>query len=92
ITLSDEPPVVVKGTDTRDYVMAPCSGILEPFVELGDTVTAGDVIAQIHNPEDISASATEVRAETDGMIMCRRSNPLTSQGEVVVTLVREVQD
>lgn len=92
ITLSAEPPVVVKGTDTRDYVMAPCSGILEPFVELGDTVTAGEVIAQIHNPENISAAATEVRVETDGMIMCRRSNPLTSQGEVVVTLVREVQE
>jgi len=30
--------------------------------------------------------------ETNGMIMCRRSNPLTSQGEVVVTLVREVQE
>ena len=92
ITLSDKPPVVVKGTDIRDYVMAPCSGILEPFVELGDTVTIGDVIAQIHNPEDISAAATEIRVETSGMIMCRRSNPLTSQGEVVVTLVREVQE
>jgi predicted deacylase len=90
ITVSDKPPIVVNGTDSRDYIMAPCSGILEPFVELGDTVAAGDVIAQIHNPEDISAAATEVRAEADGMIMCRRSNPLTSQGEVVVTLVREV--
>ncbi|MEC7565185.1 MAG: succinylglutamate desuccinylase/aspartoacylase family protein [Planctomycetota bacterium] len=90
---SEQPhPVLVSGTDPRDYVMAPCSGILEPLVELGDPVKAGDLVAQIHNPERIQQEPTAIHAATDGIIMCRRSNPLTRQGEVVVTVVRVVAE
>ena len=79
---------VVAGDDPRDYIMAPSSGILEPLREMGDVVTAGEVIALIHNPERIEAPPQEVRTETPGLIMSRRSNPLTAQGECIATLVR----
>ena len=79
---------VVAGDDTRDYIMAPCSGILEPLREMGDVVGVGEVIAVIHNPELIAAAPYEVRTETEGLIMSRRSNPLTAQGECIATLVR----
>ena len=79
---------VVAGDDTRDYIMAPCSGILEPLREMGDVVGVGEVIAVIHNPELIDAAPYEVRTETEGLIMSRRSNPLTAQGECIATLVR----
>ena len=81
-------PEVVAGDDPRDYIMAPCSGILEPLCELGDEVSVGEVIAQIHDPEDVSAAPREVVTETAGLVMSRRSNPLTAQGECVATLVR----
>ncbi len=81
-------PEFVAGDDTRDYIMAPASGLFEPFFELGDQVELGQPIGQIHSIEHPERDAVTVRAETEGMVMSRRSVPLTAQGECVMVLVR----
>ena len=87
----DSEPQLVVADDSRDYVMAPASGIHEPLVELGDMITAGDPIGQIHNIEHPEQQPVLVTALTDGMLMGRRSNPRTMQGECLATIVRLVE-
>jgi len=82
--------IVVEGDDVRDYVMAPVSGLYEPLFEIGDRVEAGQVIGRLHDLESVEREALEVRCETEGLIFCRRSIPLTAQGECLAVVVREV--
>ncbi len=92
--LSGEPqppkttPQVVGATERGDYIMAPVSGLLEPFIELGDAVAAGQAIGQIHFIEEPARDPHPVAAATDGIVMGRRAIPRTKQGECVATLVR----
>ena len=83
--------LIVEADDVRDYVMAPVSGIYEPLTEIGDRVESGQLLGQIHSLEQIDRDAEEVRAETSGIVFCRRSIPLTAQGECLATIVREVR-
>ncbi|MCH2125984.1 MAG: succinylglutamate desuccinylase/aspartoacylase family protein [Pirellulaceae bacterium] len=81
-------PIVIEADDPRDYIMAPVSGLFEPFVELGDAVETGQVVGQIHDLETIQRTPTSVVAATHGLVTARRAIPLTTQGECVVTLAR----
>lgn len=81
-------PIVVAGDDPRDYIMAPSSGIFEPFVELEDRIEAGQAVGQMHSIEHPFRTPEPVLAETSGLLMGRRSVPLTTQGECVATVVR----
>jgi predicted deacylase len=88
LTKPQQEPRVVGATEREDYVMAPVSGIFEPFYDLGDDVRAGEPVGQIHNVEEPFREPVVVRAQTDGMVMGRRSFPLTNQGDCVSVLVR----
>lgn len=82
------PPQVVGATELGDYIMAPVSGIFEPFFEMGDQIEAGQVIGQIHSIEEPYREPAPVTATTPGMLISRRAFPLTRQGDCVATLVR----
>lgn len=81
-------PEVVAAEERDDYIMAPVSGLFEPFFELRDPVTAGQVIGQIHSQELPFNEPYPVYARTSGMIISRRSFPLARQGEYLATVVR----
>jgi N-alpha-acetyl-L-2,4-diaminobutyrate deacetylase len=81
-------PQVVGATEREDYIMAPISGIFEPFFDLEEQVRAGQAVGQIHNMEEPFSEPRSIYAETDGMVMGRRALPLTRQGDCVVVLVR----
>ncbi len=87
----DEPakPSEVVAADLQDdYVMAPISGIFEPFYEMGETVSEGEPIGQMHVIERPHDAPVSVLARTTGMLISRRAFPLTRQGDCVATLVR----
>jgi predicted deacylase len=93
--LADRPPdqpaapaQLVAADQLDDYLMAPASGIFEPFVELGAWVEAGQPVGQIHSTEQPFAAPLLVSARTSGMLISRRAFPLTRQGDCVATLVR----
>jgi predicted deacylase len=81
-------PQVVAADRAEDYIMAPVSGIFEPFLELGDEISAGKPIGQIHSTEQPFHAPTPVLAATDGIVMSRKSFPLTRQGDNCMVLVR----
>jgi predicted deacylase len=62
--------------------------LFEPFFELRDPVTAGQVIGQIHSQEQPFNDPFPIHARTSGMIISRRSFPLVRQGEYLATVVR----
>jgi N-alpha-acetyl-L-2,4-diaminobutyrate deacetylase len=57
--------------DVGGYLMAPQEGLYETLIELGDTVSAGQLIGRIHSLTDIASPAVEVHAEIDGMLVTR---------------------
>lgn len=87
--------LIVSGDDFRDtrrlYAFARSPGIFEPRLQLGDMVKAGDVIGWVqpigspmHDPEVVSA-------ETDGVLVCLRGDPLVENGDCLAHLAREIQ-
>ena len=82
------PPQVVVADLREDYIMAPVSGLFEPFYELGEPVEAGQALGQIHSLEDPFREPQSVLAQTSGMLITRRSFPLTKQGDCIAALVR----
>jgi predicted deacylase len=82
------PAQVVAADQYDDYIMAPLSGIFEPFAEMGAWLEAGQPVGQIHAVEQPFAPPTPVLARSSGMLMSRRAFPLARQGDNLATLVR----
>lgn len=83
-----EPAQVVAANERDDYLMAPASGIFEPFYEMGQMIEAGQPVGQIHSIEQAHQQPLPVLARTSGMLISRRAFPLTRQGDCLLTLVR----
>lgn len=82
---------IVAAEQREDYVMAPLSGIYEPFLEMGDPVESGQPLGQLHAVEQPFATPMPVLARSSGMLMSRRAFPLTQQGDCVAVVVRPYQ-
>ena len=48
VTTRETPPTIGRATEIENYLLAPESGMWETFVDLGDRVTAGQSVGQIH--------------------------------------------
>ena len=79
---------IIASEGREDYVMAPADGIFEPFLELGDPVKTGQVIGQMHFVTQPTWPPQPVLAQSAGILMSRRSFPLTKQGECVAVVAR----
>ena len=51
--------------------MVPQEGLYETLLELGESVTKGQIIGRIHSLTQIEAPALEVRAKIEGMLVTR---------------------
>jgi predicted deacylase len=56
-------------------------GLLEPRVQLGEQVDAGDVVGRVRPLEDLGASTEDVRAPTSGIVITLRTPPLVRPGD-----------
>ena len=54
--------------DKSCYVFSESNGLLEPCVDLGARVKAGDLIGRVHNVERTGLAPTEYHAKIDGVI------------------------
>ena len=86
-----ESPAFVAADESSDYIMSPSSGILEPLVELGDEVASGQPVAQLHSLEHPNRAPEPILAANSGIIVSRRSIPLTTQGECTAVTARAFQ-
>ena len=61
----------MKTPDFGGYLMAPQEGLYETLIELGDTVSAGQIIGRIHSLTNIAAPAEEIKSAIDGVLVTR---------------------
>lgn len=72
----------------EDYIMAPASGVFEPFVELGDAIEMNQPVGCIHFIEQPAWQPVMVRATSAGFVMTRRAIPMTQQGDCLAVIAR----
>jgi N-alpha-acetyl-L-2,4-diaminobutyrate deacetylase len=85
---SDEPMIQLDMQQDNAYVFSQHNGLLEPFVELGDSVQKGDLIAQIYSTERTGTSPVEYHAASDGIIMGRHYPSLIKIGDFMNVIAR----
>ena len=84
------PPVIGRATEVDNYLLAPETGLWETFVDLGDRVSAGQPVGQIHFLERPDREPAVVEALTDGIVFVVRAIATTAQGDNVAVIAREV--
>jgi predicted deacylase len=86
----ETPPVIGRATEVDNYLLAPESGLWETFVDLGERVTAGQPVGQIHFLERPERAPEVIAARTDGIVFVVRAIATTEQGDNVAVIAREV--
>lgn len=72
--------------DGNCYVFSESSGLLEPCVDLGSSVRAGDVLARIHNIERTGQPPVEYHAKMDGVLAGRHFPGLINSGDFLAVI------
>jgi predicted deacylase len=87
--LHEEPPaatriVIVAGAPY--YCYAPDNGLFEPYVELGDEVTAGQAAGAVHFPDTPWREPTTAYFEQSGVVICKRIPGRVERGDCLFHL------
>ena len=80
----------VESLDRADYRFAPESGLYENCVELGEEVTKGGLLGQIHSIENPDREPVRVEAHADGLLVANRGPSIVGQGDCVACLAHDV--
>lgn len=86
-------PDLAQGTrelNARGSVYAYCTGVFEPFKEIGDDVVEGEVLGLIHHPETPLQTADEVTSPYAGMVLCQRALAPVQRGDAVFQIAADV--
>jgi len=83
---------LIEVPDPDHYYLARISGIFEPSVRLGDEVTAGQMLGQIHSLDDPERDPCVVRAVQDGIVLGRRGPGVASRGDNVALVARVIEE
>ena len=88
--LGKPPSRLVQALHRDNYLLAPESGIFEVLVGLGDLISAGQPVGQIHFLENPERMPVPILAKNEGYALCMRSPCLTQQGDCVMVVAQEV--
>ncbi len=73
------------------YVMCPEPGLYEPFVSLGDEITAGDSIGQVHFVDNLDKAPCLVYASRSGFLLCNRPPGRVARGDNIVIVAQDLE-
>ena len=79
-------------TDVSSYVMAPDSGLFEPFFELGDECRTGHPIGQVHYLEHSEKLPWVVEATCDGILLSKRPPGMVKRGDNIAIIAQDLPD
>lgn len=82
-TMGQAPSRLMKIPDLDSFVMAPDDGLYEPFIELGDSVEAGQAIGQVHYLHHTDKAPWVVHAKAAGTLVNKRPPGKVSRGDNV---------
>lgn len=77
------PTVDLAMPDDRCFITSESAGLVEPCVELGAAVEAGQLIARVHPADRTGAAPAEYRSRMDGLLIGRHFPGLIAMGDVV---------
>jgi N-alpha-acetyl-L-2,4-diaminobutyrate deacetylase len=81
--IGHEPSRLMKIIDLDCFVMAPDEGLYEPFIELGDTVEAGQAIGQVHYLHHTDKAPWVLHTKAAGTLINKRPPGKVSRGDNV---------
>lgn len=89
-TLGCKPVILTQALESRNYLLAPESGVFEVCVELGAKVSADELVGRIHFLERPDRNPIEVVSPKDGYLICMRSPCKTQQGDCIAVIGEQV--
>ena len=85
-------PVKLDMQQDNAYVFSEHNGLIEPCVDLGDTVARGDLLARVYSTERSGGAPVEYHAACDGIILGRHFPSLIKTGDFMNVIARVVRD
>ena len=76
--------------DNSCFLFSEHKGLLEPFINLGDTVKSGDLLARIRSIENMSLAPHDYLAPRDGMVISRHYPSLVQMGDCLNVIAEVV--
>jgi N2-acetyl-L-2,4-diaminobutanoate deacetylase len=68
------------------FTFADGDGMVECLVDLGDRVSAGDIVARIHDTLRLGTAPRDYRVTLDGILVARRALGLTAAGDCLAVV------
>ena len=87
---SDEANIELDMQQDNAFVFSQHNGLLEPCVDLGDSVKSGDLLARVYSTERCGIEPVEYRAKSDGIIVGRHFPSLVKIGDFMNVIARVV--
>ena len=81
---------LVKADKLNAYVPCPRDGVWEPVADLGDAVTAGQLIGRLHDFADHTSPALEIRAPNEGFLIMMHLSARPLKGQTLYVIGEEV--
>ena len=66
------------------------SGLVEPAVDLGGAIRAGEVLAKVHPVDRLGGAPAEYRAAIDGLLVARHFPGLIGPGDCLAVVAVEI--
>jgi predicted deacylase len=83
-------PRLVSAPDLDSYIPAPCDGIWEPAVDLGEIVSEGAAIGYLHDFSESSSCPLEIRAHRSGIVIMMHAPATCARGVTLYVVAQEV--
>ncbi len=68
------------------YTAATENGVYEPLVDIGEAVTVGQLLGQVHDIERPGELPVEKRAKRDGLLVCRLGPGRVRRGDTIAVI------
>jgi predicted deacylase len=81
---------LVKADALNAYVPCPRDGIWEPVADLGDPISAGQLIGRLHDFADHTSPALEIHAASSGILIMMHLSARPSKGQTLYVIAEEV--
>ena len=82
------PVVLLSMPDETSFICCEHRGLVEPFVELGDVVKEGDLLAKVHNIDRTATIPENYYAKRDGMVIIKHYPSIIDIGENLMVIAK----
>jgi len=82
------PAVLLSMPDEGSFICCEHRGLVEPFVELGDVVKEGDLLAKVHNIDRTATTPENYYAKRDGMVIIKHYPSIIDIGDNLMVIAK----